>query len=153
MCTGSGSVRSPVEDVRGYHREVERAFSIATSGLSLRAGETTPLGVQTADVAREIILEHVLLPSNGMLVVAALDLVISPFFNDISQESNVYIEGIYFNLLPNGQPAYLAESGGGGVALWQAIGGAGDAQLSMNCGCAPVATEEATWGSVKSLYR
>jgi hypothetical protein len=93
------------------------------------------------------------IPVNGNLVVAAMDLLVSGFFNDVSQPSNVYIEGIYFNLLPNGQPAYLAQSGGGGVALWQAIGGEDEAQLSMNCGCAPVATEESTWGTVKSLYR
>jgi hypothetical protein len=60
-------VRSPVQDVLGYHREVERAFSIATSGRSLGAGETTPFGVQTADRAREIILEQVLLPYNRTL--------------------------------------------------------------------------------------
>jgi hypothetical protein len=90
---------------------------------------------------------------NGNLVVAEMDLIVSGFFNDVSLESNVFIEGIFFNLLPNEQPAYLSASGGGGVALWQAIGGNEDAQLSMNCGCAPVATEESTWGTLKSLYR
>lgn len=94
-----------------------------------------------------------MIPVNGMLVVAELDLLVSGYFNDISQESNVFIEGIYFSLLPNEQPAYLSASGGGGVALWQAIGGEADAQLAMNCGCAPVATEESTWGTLKSLYR
>jgi len=63
----SGEVRSPVDDVLGYHREIERAFSIATSGRSLAVGETTPFGVQTADKAREIILERVLLPYNRLL--------------------------------------------------------------------------------------
>ena len=93
------------------------------------------------------------IPVNGTLVVAELNLAVNSFFNDVSQESNVFIEGIFFNLLPNEQPAYLSASGGGGVALWQAIGGKEDPQLSMNCGCAPVATEESTWGTLKSLYR
>ncbi|MGD8601411.1 MAG: hypothetical protein PVF19_08700, partial [Gemmatimonadota bacterium] len=59
--------RSPVEDVEAYHRALDRAFSIATSGLSLAAGESTPLGKRAAARAREVILDHVLLPYNRLL--------------------------------------------------------------------------------------
>jgi hypothetical protein len=58
---------SPVIDTEAYHRELDRAFSVATSGRSLAAGESTPFGRETAQQAREIILEHVLLPYNRLL--------------------------------------------------------------------------------------
>lgn len=90
---------------------------------------------------------------NGNLIVAELDLMISGFFNDDSQPSKVFIDGTYFSLLANGQPAYLEAPGSEGVALYQAIAGLGDAQLSMNGDCVAVGVEESTWGSVKSLYR
>jgi len=98
-------------------------------------------------------LSEPLMAVNGRCEIMTMDLVVLDFFNDASQPSNVYISGIYFSLLDNGQPAYLANPGGSGVALWQSIGGADDPQLSMNCGCAPVAVEESTWGGLKSLYR
>jgi len=60
-------VRSPVQDVLDYHREIDRAFSIATSGRSLQAGESTPLGRRAAEKARVVILDHVLLPYNRLL--------------------------------------------------------------------------------------
>ncbi len=62
-----GGVRSPVEDVEAYHRALDRAFSIATSGRSLPPGETTPEGVAASAQAREIILDQVLLPYNRLL--------------------------------------------------------------------------------------
>ena len=90
---------------------------------------------------------------NGNAIIAELTLMVSGFFNDVSQPSNVTIDGIYFSLLPNGQPAYLESPGSDGVALYQAVGGAGEAQLSMNGDCTPVGVEEDSWGSVKSLFR
>jgi hypothetical protein len=60
-------IRSPVEDVEAYHRALDRAFSIATSGLSLPPGQSTPLGRRTAARAREVIFDHVLLPYNRLL--------------------------------------------------------------------------------------
>jgi len=90
---------------------------------------------------------------NGNIIVAEFNLMVSGYFNDVSQPSNVYIDGIYFSLLPNGQPAYLEAPGSNGVALYQAVAGLGDAQLSMNGDCVVVGVEETTWGGVKSLYR
>ena len=90
---------------------------------------------------------------NGRAILMDLQLIVLQYFNDPTLASNVYIDGIYFSLVDNGQPAYLAEPGGTGVALWQAIDGPETPQLSMNCGCAPVGVEENTWGTVKSLYR
>ena len=63
----AGPIRSPVDDVRAYHAELDRAFSIATSGESMAEGSSTPFGRRTAEQAREIILEHVLLPYNRLL--------------------------------------------------------------------------------------
>ena len=59
--------RTPVHDVEAYHRELERAFSIAVSGRSLDPGESTALGVSVADKAREILLDEVLLPYDRLL--------------------------------------------------------------------------------------
>ena len=59
--------RTPEEEVRAYHREMERAFSVATSGRDLRIGQSTPLGIETWSKAREIALEAVILPYNRLL--------------------------------------------------------------------------------------
>jgi len=64
---GSGVVRSPVEDVEAYHRALERAFSIATSGEVMPRSTSTPFGRATADEARRIVLDQVLLPYNRLL--------------------------------------------------------------------------------------
>jgi hypothetical protein len=61
------SARTPVQDTEAYHGELERAFSVATSGRGLATGESTPFGRETAQKAREVILEHVLLPYNRLL--------------------------------------------------------------------------------------
>ena len=89
----------------------------------------------------------------GTVVVAEMHLMVDGAMTDVTQPSNVYIEGTYFALLPNGQPAYLEASGGDGVALWQAINGPETPQLSMNGDCGPVGVEASSWGNVKSLYR
>jgi hypothetical protein len=61
------AVTSPVQEDEAYHGELDRAFSIATSGRRLAMGESTPLGRVAAQKAREIILEQVLLPYNRLL--------------------------------------------------------------------------------------
>ena len=94
-----------------------------------------------------------LMAMNQTVVVAEMDLMVSGALNDVTQPSNVYIEGIYFSLLDSGQPAYLDVSGSNGVALWQAISGPETPQLSMNGDCVPVAVEASSWGNLKSLYR
>jgi hypothetical protein len=48
--------------VRAYHRELERAFSMAAGGRSLPAGGVTAEGEAAAARAREILLDHVLYP-------------------------------------------------------------------------------------------
>ena len=107
----------------------------------------------TRDGEHIVGLSMPLMAMNQKVVVAEMDLMVSGALNDVTQPSNVFIEGIYFPLLPNGQPAYLEASGSDGVALWQAINGPETPQLSMNCDCAPVAVEASSWGNVKSLYR
>jgi hypothetical protein len=64
---GTAGRRTPVQDVEAYHRELERAFSIAVSGPSVPPGESTALGVRVADKAREILLDQVLLPYDRLL--------------------------------------------------------------------------------------
>lgn len=54
-------------DIRVYHDEVERAFSIAVSDRSLAPGESTPEGRVVAERAREILLADVLLPYDRLL--------------------------------------------------------------------------------------
>jgi hypothetical protein len=98
-------------------------------------------------------LAEPLMAMGGTAVVAEMHLMVNGALNDITQASNVYVQGTFFPLLPNGQPAYLEASGSDGVALWQAINGPETPQLSMNCDCAPVAVEASSWGNVKSLYR
>ena len=59
--------RTPVSEVEAYHRELERAFSIGTSGRSMSLGASTALGVRVSEKAREILLDQVLLPYNRLL--------------------------------------------------------------------------------------
>ena len=87
---------------------------------------------------------------NRNVIVAEFDLMVNNFFNDVNEPSYVYVDGIFFSLLPNGQPAYLEAPGSNGVGLYQAIDGP---QLTMNGDCQPVAVESSSWGNLKSLYR
>ncbi len=64
---GAGGLRTPEMEVEAYHTELDRAFSIATSEQAVAAGESTMLGRRTAQRAREIILEEILLPYNRLL--------------------------------------------------------------------------------------
>ena len=60
--------RRTVEDeVRAYHREMERAFSAVTSGEALPIGASTPLGVEVWGKARAVILDQLILPYNRLL--------------------------------------------------------------------------------------
>jgi hypothetical protein len=61
--------RSYLEEVRVYHEELDRAFSIATDEgtAGLYVFESSPLGRAVSARAREIILEEVILPYNRML--------------------------------------------------------------------------------------
>jgi hypothetical protein len=58
---------TPVAEVRAYQRELDRAFSIASSSGPLESGQVTALGVETAAAARKIVMEQVLLPYNRLL--------------------------------------------------------------------------------------
>lgn len=43
--------------------------------------------------------------NNGMAILMDLELIVLTFFNDSSQPSSVFVDGVYFSLLDNGQPA------------------------------------------------
>jgi hypothetical protein len=55
------------EEIRVYHETLDRAFSIAESGASLAAGESTERGRHISENARRILLDDVLLPYNSLL--------------------------------------------------------------------------------------
>lgn len=57
-------------EIRAYHRELDRAFSIAASGRALTPGESTPLGRQIAARAKAIALEEMIFPYNRLLGMA-----------------------------------------------------------------------------------
>ncbi|UCH85139.1 MAG: hypothetical protein JSW50_05470, partial [Candidatus Latescibacterota bacterium] len=55
------------EEMRVYHGELDRAFSIAASGQSLTVGESTELGRTIAELARETLFDEIILPYNRLL--------------------------------------------------------------------------------------
>lgn len=55
------------EEVRVYHDELDRAFSIAASGRELKMGQSTERGRRIAAQAREVLLEEVILRYDGLL--------------------------------------------------------------------------------------
>jgi hypothetical protein len=59
--------RSSEAEVRVYHQELTRAFSIAVSGEALLAGESTALGREVAAQAREVLLDVVIFRYNRLL--------------------------------------------------------------------------------------
>ena len=94
------------------------------------------------------------------VVVAELQYLVNSFYNDVTQPSNLFIDGVYFSLIDpiQGPPAYLEAFGGAGVALHNALGDPLDQsgvvpQLTMNGDCWVVGVEESSFGSVKSLFR
>ncbi len=54
-------------EVLAYHAELERAFSVAASGLALPIGGSTPEGRRLAAQARELLLDFVIFPYNRLL--------------------------------------------------------------------------------------
>jgi hypothetical protein len=62
-----GGAHTAEAEVRAFHSEIERAFSIAESGESLPFGQSTARGRQIASQAREILLDKVLFPYNRLL--------------------------------------------------------------------------------------
>ncbi len=54
-------------EIRLYHQELERAFSIAVTGVALPIGESTAEGRRLAAGARSVVLEEVILPYNRLL--------------------------------------------------------------------------------------
>ena len=53
--------------VRAFHAELARAFAIAATGRALAPGERTPEGDSLETIARQVLLEHVLLPFDRLL--------------------------------------------------------------------------------------
>ena len=97
---------------------------------------------------------------DGAVVVAEFQYLVNSFYNDVSQPSYLFINGVYFSLIDpiEGPPAYLEAPGSAGVALHNALGDPLDQsgvipQLTMNGDCWVVAVEESSFGSVKSLFR
>ena len=54
-------------EVRAYHAELERAFSIAASGLELPLGASTEEGRAVAARAKELLVDQVIFPYNRLL--------------------------------------------------------------------------------------
>jgi hypothetical protein len=94
-------------------------------------------------------------PADGdAIVLADLQVMVGSFFNDPAAPSSINIENVYFHLLKTAAPAYLDASGEGARLYPSTIDGhEGGAVFFLNNGCAPVATDQDTWGGVKSLYR
>ena len=93
---------------------------------------------------------------DGAVTVAEILYSVNSFYNDITQPSYAFLEGIEFSLLPSGAPAYLEAPGSTGIELHPAIGDPTNhflPQLIINGDCNVVGAEETTWGGVKSLYR
>ena len=59
--------RSFEDEIRRYHRELARTFSIAASGTALPEGRSTPRGEQIAARAKQILLDEVIFPYNRLL--------------------------------------------------------------------------------------
>ncbi len=67
VAVGQPGPTTPEEEVRFYHREMERVFSMAAAGRDFPMGTSTALGVRVWAKARAILLEQVLLPYNALL--------------------------------------------------------------------------------------
>ena len=62
-----GGAHTATAELRAYHAEVARAFSIAVSGEDMPFGGATPAGETVAEMARAILLEEVLFPYDRLL--------------------------------------------------------------------------------------
>ncbi len=93
-------------------------------------------------------------PLTGNTVVLA-DL--SLYVGDDTTPAFIFIGGVYYHTLENKVPALLEYVGPGeaGVAMEAhlSLGGPNDPVLIINGECNVVDTEDASWDSVKSLYR
>jgi len=81
------------------------------------------------------------------IVLADFDL----YLMDDTTPAFVYLDGVYFHSLDNRVPAY-ADGNSDIIEIHQSTGGANDPVMIINGECV-VANEEASWDSVKSLYR
>lgn len=91
-----------------------------------------------------------LFPVNGTLVIADMQFVISddtvPFYG--------YLGPVYYDTLGNDLPAYVDGDDLNLVKrLVPAVGGTDQPQLTANGDCGPVDNEDASFGSVKALFR
>ena len=107
-----------------------------------------------------VALNEPLLAVDGAVAVAELSYVVNSYFNDITQPSYAFINGVYFSTIDpvGGPPAVLVAPSPDAVVieLHNAIGDPfnGDLpQLIMNGDCDVVGVEDSSWGSVKSLFR
>jgi hypothetical protein len=55
------------EEIRVFHDELDRAFSMAAAGRAFADGESSPMGRAVSAKAREIMLDEVLFPYNRLL--------------------------------------------------------------------------------------
>ena len=62
-----GAGRSLNDEIRLFHAELDRAFSVAATGLALPSGESTAEGRAVSAVARRILLDEVMFPYNRLL--------------------------------------------------------------------------------------
>ncbi len=53
--------------IRAYHAHLEQAFSVAATGRPVELGEPTAVGRRLADMARETLLDHVIIPFDRLL--------------------------------------------------------------------------------------
>jgi hypothetical protein len=75
------------EEIRAYHRELVRAFSIAISGRPAADGGSTPRGITAAASARAILLDRVLFPYNRLIG--------QPKKEDTTREFALHARGVF----------------------------------------------------------
>ncbi len=97
--------------------------------------------------------EHVVgfaapLPAVGGSVVVA-DVEIMVINTDVAY---AFVDEIYFSLQENGLPAYI-DGDSVGYSLYPLFGDVDDPIFIINEHCGPIAVEDASFGSVKSLFR
>jgi hypothetical protein len=68
-----GGAHTAEAEIRAFHAELARAFSIAASGEPMPFGTSTPQGEAIAAQARAILLDHVLFPYNRLLGIKKTD--------------------------------------------------------------------------------
>ncbi len=121
------------------------------TGFALRG---TGLDVATREGEHIVGLESPLLAIGGAVIIADLEILLGN-----TDPGAIYVNEVYFSLLENGLPAYL-DGASAGYTLHPAnaydpgyLGSVADPIFVTNGDCITVATEEASFGSVKSLFR